>query len=75
MNDEREIDIGALMREGTKIDAAMSEAVRRAVLQHKQLGIPLVTWRDGQVVEIPPDEIVVPSPDSGAIAGGAEDDA
>ena len=62
MNDEREIDIDALMRDGTRIDAAMSEGVRQAALRHKQLGFPLVAWRDGQVVEIPPDDIVVPEP-------------
>lgn len=62
MSNEQENDIDALMREGTKIDAAMSEAVRRAALRHKQFGFPLVTWRDGQVVEIPPDEIVVLEP-------------
>ena len=62
MSDEQQVDIRALMREGTKIDAAMSEAARQAALRHKQLGFPLVTWRDGQVVEIPPDEIVVPEP-------------
>ena len=62
MSDEQETDIDALMREGTKIDAAMCEAVRRAALRHKQLGFPLVGWRNGQVVEIPPDEIVVPEP-------------
>lgn len=63
MNNEREIDIDALMRDGTRIDAAMSEAVRQAALRHKQLGFPLVVWRDGQVVEIPPDEIVIPEPE------------
>jgi len=62
MSNEQEIDIDALMRDGTKIDAAMSEAVRRAALLHKQLGLPMVGWRDGQVVEVPPDEIVVPGP-------------
>lgn len=63
MSDEHEVDVRALMREGTKIDAAMSEAARQAALRHNQLGFPLVTWRDGQVVEIPPDEIVVPDPE------------
>jgi hypothetical protein len=62
MNAEREVDIDAMMRDGTKIDAAMSEAARQAALRHKQLGFPLVVWRDGQVVEIPPDQIVVPEP-------------
>ena len=62
MSDEHERDISALMRDGTKIDAAMSEAARQAALRHKQLGFPLVVWRDGKVVEIPPDQIVVPEP-------------
>jgi hypothetical protein len=45
------------------IDDAISQAGRDARLRHKQLGVPLVMWRDGKVVEIPPEEIVVdPSP-------------
>jgi hypothetical protein len=60
MSGEENIDIDALVRDGAKIDAAMAEAARQAMLRHKQLGFPLVVWRDGQVVEIPPDEIVVP---------------
>jgi len=53
-------DISRLFREGTPIDEAMSAAVREAVLRHKQLGLPLVVWRDGKTVLIPPDEIEVP---------------
>ncbi len=26
---------------------------------HKALGVPIVIWRDGKVVEVPPEEIVV----------------
>jgi hypothetical protein len=26
------------------------------------MGVPLVVWRDGQVVEIPPEEIIVDPP-------------
>ncbi len=63
MNAEDPKDIRALMRDGTKIDAAMSEAARQAAIRHKQLGFPLVVWRDGQVVEIPPDQIVIPEPE------------
>ncbi|HZN34792.1 MAG TPA: hypothetical protein VFB80_13280 [Pirellulaceae bacterium] len=37
----------------------MRQAGREARLLHKQLGVPLVIWRDGQIVEIPPEEIVV----------------
>ena len=45
---------------GTPIDEAMSAAFRDAVLRHKQLGQPLVVWRDGKTVWIPPDEIELP---------------
>ena len=51
------IDIGRLFRDGTAIDAAMTAAVREAVLQHKQKGMPLAVWRDGKVAWIPPEEI------------------
>jgi len=39
---------------------AFSRGIRTALLQHKQAGIPIVVWRDGKVVEIPADEIVIP---------------
>jgi hypothetical protein len=35
------------------------QAGREALARHKRLGLPIVTWRDGRVVEIPPEEIVV----------------
>jgi hypothetical protein len=40
----------------------MQRAVRRAVWEHKQLGYPICTWRDGRVVWIPPEEIDVEKP-------------
>jgi len=38
--------------------------------RHRQLGIPLVLWRDGQVVEVDPQTVELPelpdeAPDSG----------
>jgi len=56
-------DIAKLFQEGTQIDAAVERAAREARLRHKQLGVPLVVWREGKVVEIPPEEIVVDPPD------------
>ena len=32
-------------------------AVRKALLRHKQLGLPIVSWEGGKVVVIPPEEI------------------
>jgi predicted ABC-type ATPase len=42
-----------------EITAALHEAARDARRKHKAFGVPLVIWRDGRVVEIPPEEIVV----------------
>ena len=57
------VDIAKLFAEGEPIDEAMAQAGRDARLKHKQLGVPLVVWRDGKVVEIPPEEIVVDPPE------------
>ena len=53
-------DIGRIIREGTAIDRAMVAAQRRVILRHRQLGIPLVLWRDGQVVEVDPESVELP---------------
>ncbi len=39
----------------------LQRAVNHALLMHKRLGHPIATWKDGKVVIIPPEEIVVPS--------------
>lgn len=36
---------------------ALRQAVREALLRHKQAGIPIVVWRDGKVVWIQPEDI------------------
>jgi hypothetical protein len=36
---------------------AVSEAMREAKRRHKLLGNPIVVWKDGKVVWIPPEEI------------------
>lgn len=54
-------DIGKIIRDGTAIDRAMVKAHRRVILRHRQLGIPLVIWRDGQVVEVPADSVELPA--------------
>ena len=53
MIDRSKKDIGAIIREGTAIDQAIEAAHRRVVRRHQQLGIPLVIWKDGRVVEVP----------------------
>jgi hypothetical protein len=53
MIDRSRKDIGAIIRDGTAIDRAVEAARRRVVRRHKQLGVPLVIWQDGRVVEVP----------------------
>lgn len=40
-----------------RILEALREAVREALLRHKQAGNPVAVWRDGRVVWIPPEDI------------------
>jgi predicted ABC-type ATPase len=42
-----------------EITAALIEAGRDARRRHKALGHPIIIWRDGKIVEVPPEEIEV----------------
>lgn len=42
-----------------EVTAALREGARDARRLHKALGVPIVIWRDGKVVEVLPEEIVV----------------
>jgi hypothetical protein len=50
-------DIAAVFADRAAMERALRQAVREAVLRHKRLGQPIAVWRDGRVVEIPPEEI------------------
>ncbi|HBB16113.1 MAG: hypothetical protein A3J94_13360 [Syntrophus sp. RIFOXYC2_FULL_54_9] len=43
-----------------KAERALKEAVAEALAEHKRQGNPIVVWRNGKVVRIPPEEIIVP---------------
>ena len=60
MRNEEKKDIGKLFNDREGMDHALAQAVRQALLQHKRDGNPVVTWRDGKVVWIKPEEIEVP---------------
>ena len=51
--------IDELFHEGKEIDMALKKAVQQALLQHKKAGNPVAAWRDGKVVLIEPEDIVV----------------
>ncbi|MBN2579516.1 MAG: hypothetical protein JXB10_11035 [Pirellulales bacterium] len=61
MTNNEEKNISQLFEEGTPIDNAILAAGRNAILEHKQKGQPLVVWRDGKTVLIPPEELDEPS--------------
>lgn len=42
------------------LSGAVRKTVRAAVEDHKRAGNPVAGWRDGKVVIVPPEEIVVP---------------
>jgi len=39
------------------------------IRRHRQLGVPLVIWRDGQVVEVSPESVELPADTEGSNAG------
>ncbi len=41
------------------VDRGMYVGVQRALAEHKRMGRPIVIGQDGQIVEIPPEDIVV----------------
>ncbi len=47
------------MKDDERILAAMDRAVHQALRVHKLLGQSIVTWEDGKVKIIPPEEIPV----------------
>lgn len=51
--------IQEIFTEGTSIDRAARKAVRDAIRRHKLLGNPVAVWRDGKVVWVQPEEIVI----------------
>jgi hypothetical protein len=48
-----------MLAEADAVEAAIRESVREALLMHKRLGLPVVTWQDGKVAWIPADQIPV----------------
>jgi len=39
-----------------RAEIAFKRAVAKAIDEHARLGLPVYIWRDGKVVELPPDE-------------------
>jgi len=60
--------------DGTEIDQAIQRGINEALRKHKAAGKPIVVWRDGKVVWVPADEIVIEEDDAGGsdVRGGNE---
>jgi hypothetical protein len=54
-NTERDLD--AVFADRARMEATLTRAVRAALVRHKRLGESIAVWRDGRVVEIPPEQI------------------
>ncbi len=44
---------------GQLIDEALRQGVKDALLRHKKEGLPVVIYRDGKTVWVPPEELGV----------------
>ena len=53
-------EIEAVMRDDKAVNQAFVAAYRRTVLRHRRLGLPLVVWKDGQVIEVSADSVELP---------------
>jgi hypothetical protein len=51
-----------LAEQAEAIELILQQAVRDALLIHKRLGNSIAIWKDGKVVIVPPEDIVI-SPD------------
>lgn len=56
----RRIDPRVAIRDGAALDRAMVRVHRQVILYHRMLGVPLVMWRDGKVVEVDPETVELP---------------
>ncbi len=50
-------DISRIFAEGSLIDQAIEESVKKALMEHKRAGNPIVEWQDGKVVVLKPESI------------------
>ena len=49
--------IAEVLADDQRVLAAMNRGVREALVEHHRLGRSVVIYRDGQIIEVPPEEI------------------
>jgi hypothetical protein len=57
---EQPVDIAKAFADDKLILRALKKAVREAMIRHRQAGCPVVVWRNGKSVWIPPEDIRLP---------------
>ncbi len=50
-------DISEILSDPTVVVQAANEAAEDAIQRHKQFGLPLAVWRDGNVAWVAPEEL------------------
>ncbi len=51
--------VADVLEDTRQVTQRLAVAVREALLDHKRAGNPVAIWRDGKVVIVPPDEIII----------------
>ncbi len=50
-------DLEALLQDDALVGTALQTAARQAIREHREEGLPLAMWRDGEVVWVPAEEL------------------
>jgi len=56
---EKKIPKDIFVSQAKNIEIVLQRAVKDAVLTHKKFGKPVAIWKDGKVVIVPPEEILI----------------
>lgn len=70
MSDSSTDRIGELLEVDAVMERAFRAAWRDVCVRHKSAGVPIVVVRDGVVVRIPPEEIVIEEIPAGSPMNG-----
>ncbi len=57
MTNNTPTDMQSILTDRISMEQAFRQARREAVRQHRMANLPMVVWRDGAIVWIPPDQL------------------
>jgi hypothetical protein len=73
MIDQSRKSVGELVGDRARVDRALGKAVQAALSRHKRLGQSVAVYKDGRVLRLTADQIVVPTDDAGTPAAPPKD--